>query len=136
MSLTKNDLKQINHLFIQGIESLILPQFEEIRADIAELQEDVSGLKEDVSGLKKDVSGLKKDVSSLKKDVSSLKQDVSSLKEGQKQLREDLNMHVVSLHTRIDENTALIGIYFENCVTKKDHKTWEKRVERLEAQTV
>ena len=94
MSLTKNDLKQINHLFIQGIESLILPQFEEIRADIAELQE------------------------------------------GQKQLRKDLNRHVVSLHTRIDENTALIGTYFEDCVTKKDHKPWEKRIQRLEVQTV
>ncbi|MDF2378872.1 MAG: hypothetical protein P1V18_01445, partial [Candidatus Gracilibacteria bacterium] len=68
----------------------------------------------------------------IREDISELKEDVSDLKTGLKDLRNDMNMHVASLHERVDETHRLIGSYFEDCVTKEEHKSWEQRVVALE----
>ena len=85
MALTNDDKQWIKEAIVEGVngalETIVLPRFDAVEADISELKRDVSGLKEDVSGLKKDVSVLKEDVSGLKEDVSVLKEDVSVLKE-------------------------------------------------------
>ena len=94
MALTNDDKQWIKEAIVEGVngalETIVLPRFDAVEADISELKRDVSGLKEDVSGLKEDVSGLKEDVSVLKEDVSGLKEDVSGLKEDVSGLKEDV----------------------------------------------
>ena len=94
MALTNDDKQWIKEAIVEGVngalETIVLPRFDAVEADILELKRDVSGLKEDVSVLKEDVSGLKKDVTVLKEDVSGLKEDVSGLKEDVSGLKEDV----------------------------------------------
>ena len=84
MALTNDDKQWIKEAIVEGVngalETIVLPRFDAVEADISELKRDVSELKEDVSGLKEDVSGLKEDVSGLKEDVSSLKSDMHEVK--------------------------------------------------------
>ena len=84
MALTNDDKQWIKEAIVEGVngalETIVLPRFDAVEADISELKRDVSGLKEDVSGLKEDVSGLKEDVSGLKEDVSSLKSEMREVK--------------------------------------------------------
>ena len=77
MALTNDDKQWIKEAIVEGVngalETIVLPRFDAVEADISELKRDVSGLKEDVSVLKEDVSGLKEDVSSLKSDMREVK---------------------------------------------------------------
>ena len=77
MALTNDDKQWIKEAIVEGVngalETIVLPRFDAVEADISELKRDVSELKEDVSGLKEDVSGLKEDVSSLKSDMREVK---------------------------------------------------------------
>ena len=77
MALTNDDKQWIKETIVEGVngalETIVLPRFDAVEADISELKRDVSELKEDVSGLKEDVSGLKEDVSSLKSDMREVK---------------------------------------------------------------
>lgn len=94
MALTNDDKQWIKEAIVEGVngalETIVLPRFDAVEADISELKRDVYGLKEDVSVLKEDVSGLKEDVSKLKEDVSGLKEDVSVLKEDVFSLKSDM----------------------------------------------
>lgn len=94
MALTNDDKQWIKEAIVEGVngalETIVLPRFDAVEADISELKRDVSGLKEDVSVLKEDVSGLKKDVTVLKEDVSGLKEDVYGLKEDVFSLKSDM----------------------------------------------
>ena len=84
MALTNDDKQWIKEAIVEGVngalETIVLPRFDAVEADISELKRDVSELKEDVSGLKEDVTGLKEDVSVLKEDVFSLKSDMREVK--------------------------------------------------------
>ena len=84
MTLTNDDKQWIKEAIVEGVngalETIVLPRFDAVEADISELKRDVSELKEDVSGLKEDVTGLKEDVSVLKEDVFSLKSDMREVK--------------------------------------------------------
>ena len=84
MALTNDDKQWIKEAIVEGVngalETIVLPRFDAVEADISELKRDVSGLKEDVSGLKEDVTVLKEDVSGLKEDVFSLKSDMREVK--------------------------------------------------------
>ena len=84
MALTNDDKQWIKEAIVEGVngalETIVLPRFDAVEADISELKRDVSELKEDVSVLKEDVSGLKEDVSVLKEDVFSLKSDMREVK--------------------------------------------------------
>ena len=84
MALTNDDKQWIKEAIVEGVngalETIVLPRFDAVEADISELKRDVSGLKEDVTVLKEDVSGLKEDVSGLKEDVFSLKSDMREVK--------------------------------------------------------
>ena len=94
MALTNDDKQWIKEAIVEGVngalETIVLPRFDAVEADISELKRDVSGLKEDVSGLKEDVTVLKEDVTVLKEDVSGLKEDVTVLKEDVSGLKEDV----------------------------------------------
>ena len=84
MALTNDDKQWIKEAIVEGVngalETIVLPRFDAVEADISELKRDVSELKEDVSGLKEDVTVLKEDVSGLKEDVFSLKSDMREVK--------------------------------------------------------
>ena len=84
MALTNDDKQWIKEAIVEGVngalETIVLPRFDAVEADISELKRDVSGRKEDVSGLKEDVTVLKEDVSGLKEDVFSLKSDMREVK--------------------------------------------------------
>lgn len=77
MALTNDDKQWIKEAIVEGVngalETIVLPRFDAVEADISELKRDVSELKEDVSGLKEDVSVLKEDVFSLKSDMREVK---------------------------------------------------------------
>ena len=77
MALTNDDKQWIKEAIVEGVngalETIVLPRFDAVEADISELKRDVSGLKEDVSVLKEDVSVLKEDVFSLKSDMREVK---------------------------------------------------------------
>ena len=72
------------------IEDNILPQFDELREDIAEIKTDVSALKADVTELKQDVTGLKQDVAGLKSDVAVLQRDMTEVKYDVGSLKRDM----------------------------------------------
>lgn len=95
MALTNDDKQWIKEAIVEGVngalETIVLPRFDAVEADISELKRDVSGLKEDVSGLKEDVSGLKEDVSSLKSDMREVKSRLDSVESDIREVKDRLN---------------------------------------------
>ena len=95
MALTNDDKQWIKEAIVEGVngalETIVLPRFDAVEADISELKRDVSGLKEDVSVLKEDVSGLKEDVSSLKSDMREVKNRLDSVESDIREVKDRLN---------------------------------------------
>ena len=94
MALTNDDKQWIKEAIVEGVngalETIVLPRFDAVEADISELKRDVSGLKEDVSVLKEDVSGLKEDVSSLKSDMHEVKSRLDSVESEMREVKNRL----------------------------------------------
>ena len=95
MALTNDDKQWIKEAIVEGVngalETIVLPRFDAVEADISELKRDVSGLKEDVSVLKEDVSGLKEDVASLKSDMREVKSRLDSVESDIREVKDRLN---------------------------------------------
>ena len=95
MALTNDDKQWIKEAIVEGVngvlETIVLPRFDAVEADISELKRDVSGLKEDVYVLKEDVSGLKEDVSSLKSDMREVKSRLDSVESDIREVKNRLN---------------------------------------------
>ncbi len=85
MALTNDDKQWIKEAIVEGVngalETIVLPRFDAVEADILELKRDVSGLKEDVSGLKEDVSSLKSDMREVKSRLDSVESDIREVKD-------------------------------------------------------
>ena len=85
MALTNDDKQWIKEAIVEGVngalETIVLPRFDAVEADISELKRDVSGLKEDVSGLKEDVSSLKSDMHEVKSRLDSVESDIREVKD-------------------------------------------------------
>ena len=85
MALTNDDKQWIKEAIVEGVngalETIILPRFDAVEADISELKRDVSELKEDVSGLKEDVSSLKSDMREVKSRLDSVESDIREVKD-------------------------------------------------------
>lgn len=85
MALTNDDKQWIKEAIVEGVngalETIVLPRFDAVEADISELKRDVSGLKEDVSGLKEDVSSLKSDIREVKSRLDSVESDIREVKD-------------------------------------------------------
>ena len=85
MALTNDDKQWIKEAIVEGVngalETIVLPRFDAIEADISELKRDVSGLKEDVSGLKEDVSSLKSEMREVKSRLDSVESDIREVKD-------------------------------------------------------
>ena len=84
MALTNDDKQWIKEAIVEGVngalETIVLPRFDAVEADISELKRDVSGLKEDVSVLKEDVSSLKSDMREVKSRLDSVESDIREVK--------------------------------------------------------
>lgn len=85
MALTNDDKQWIKEAIVEGVngalETIVLPRFDAVEADISELKRDVSELKEDVSGLKEDVSSLKSDMREVKSQLDSVESDIREVKD-------------------------------------------------------
>lgn len=85
MTLTNDDKQWIKEAIVEGVngalETIVLPRFDAVEADISELKRDVSGLKEDVSVLKEDVSSLKSDMREVKSRLDSVESDIREVKD-------------------------------------------------------
>ncbi len=85
MALTNDDKQWIKEAIVEGVngalETIVLPRFDAVEADILELKRDVSGLKEDVSGLKEDVSSLESDMREVKSRLDSVESDIREVKD-------------------------------------------------------
>lgn len=85
MALTNDDKQWIKEAIVEGVngalETIILPRFDAVEADISELKRDVSELKEDVSGLKEDVFSLKSDMREIKSRLDSVESDIREVKD-------------------------------------------------------
>ena len=85
MALTNDDKQWIKEAIVEGVngalETIVLPRFDAVEADISELKRDVSELKEDVSGLKEDVSSLKSEMREVKSRLDSVESDIREVKD-------------------------------------------------------
>lgn len=83
MALTNDDKQWIKEAIVEGVngalETIVLPRFDAVEADISELKRDVSELKEDVSGLKEDVSSLKSDMREVKDRLGRVEGELQAL---------------------------------------------------------
>ena len=83
MALTNDDKQWIKEAIVEGVngalETIVLPRFDAVEADISELKRDVSGLKEDVSGLKEDISSLKSDMREVKNRLGRVEGELQAL---------------------------------------------------------
>jgi SMC interacting uncharacterized protein involved in chromosome segregation len=79
MSLANEELEQVRDIVIDAVQSVTIPHFEMVTADIAGLKQDIGGLKEDVRILKEDVRILKEDVRGLKADMREVKGSLNRL---------------------------------------------------------
>ena len=77
MALTNDDKQWIKEAIVEGVngalETIVLPRFDAVEADISELKRDVSGLKEDVSSLKSDMREVKSRLDSVESDIREVK---------------------------------------------------------------
>ena len=84
MALTNDDKQWIKEAIVEGVngalETIVLPRFDAVEADISELKRDVSGLKEDVSVLKEDVFSLKSDMREVKSRLDSVESEMREVK--------------------------------------------------------
>ena len=77
MALTNDDKQWIKEAIVEGVngalETIVLPRFDAVEADISELKRDVSGLKEDVSSLKSDMHEVKSRLDSVESEMREVK---------------------------------------------------------------
>ena len=77
MALTNDDKQWIKEAIVEGVngalETIVLPRFDAVEADLSELKRDVSGLKEDVSSLKSDMHEVKSRLDSVESEMREVK---------------------------------------------------------------
>ena len=117
MSLTKNDLKEIENLInkslFESFEKILIPY---VDASISSVKTE---LKEEIRDLRSEMNFKFRE---FREEVDDRFRD----------LRGDMNEGFAVVHTRIDESIALNGRYFEECAKKEDLHALEARVTNLE----
>ena len=83
MPLTNDDKQWIKEAIVEGVngalETIVLPRFDAVEADILELKRDVSGLKEDVSSLKSDMREVKDRLGRVEGELQALTNDIEEI---------------------------------------------------------
>ena len=83
MALTNDDKQWIKEAIVEGVngalETIVLPRFDAVEADISELKRDVSGLKEDVFSLKSDMREVKGRLERVEGELQALTNDIKEI---------------------------------------------------------
>jgi len=123
MSLTKDDLQQIENIVTkaisQSLELIIIPFVE---AKIDELDRKLTGR----------IDRLEERLDSLEYRMKGLENRMDHVDERVQELKKKLDERFLTLHDKIEENTVLVGYYFEQCATKEQVNDHEGRLKRLE----
>lgn len=110
MSLTKNDLQQIekliNRSLFESFEKILIPY---VDASITSLKLEMDDK------------------------FAEINLKFEQIDEQFRELRGEMNEHFAIVHSRIDEAIALNGRYYEDCAKKEDLQALELRIEKLEA---
>lgn len=94
MALTNDDKQWIKEAIVEGVngalETIVLPRFDAVEADILELKRDVSGLKEDVSSLKSDMHEVKSRLDSVESDIREVKDRLNGVESEMREVKNRL----------------------------------------------
>ena len=94
MALTNDDKQWIKEAIVEGVngalETIVLPRFDAVEADILELKRDVSGLKEDVSSLKSDMREVKSRLDSVESDIREVKDRLNGVESEMREVKDRL----------------------------------------------
>lgn len=94
MALTNDDKQWIKEAIVEGVngalETIVLPRFDAVEADILELKRDVSGLKEDVSSLKSDMREVKSRLDSVESDIREVKDRLNGVESEMREVKNRL----------------------------------------------
>ena len=94
MALTDDDKQWIKEAIVEGVngalETIVLPRFDAVEADISELKRDVSGLKEDVSSLKSDMREVKSRLDSVESDIREVKDRLNGVESEMREVKNRL----------------------------------------------
>ena len=94
MTLTNDDKQWIKEAIVEGVngalETIVLPRFDAVEADISELKRDVSGLKEDVSSLKSDMREVKSWLDSVESDIREVKDRLNGVESEMREVKDRL----------------------------------------------
>ena len=94
MALTNDDKQWIKEAIVEGVngalETIVLPRFDAVEADISELKRDVSGLKEDVSSLKSDMHEVKSRLDSVESDIREVKDRLNGVESEMREVKDRL----------------------------------------------
>lgn len=94
MALTNDDKQWIKEAIVEGVngalETIVLPRFDAVEANISELKRDVSGLKEDVSSLKSDMHEVKSRLDSVESDIREVKDRLNGVESEMREVKNRL----------------------------------------------
>ena len=94
MALTNDDKQWIKEAIVEGVngalETIVLPRFDAVEADISELKRDVSELKEDVSSLKSDMREVKSRLDSVESDIREVKDRLNGVESEMREVKNRL----------------------------------------------
>ena len=94
MALTNDDKQWIKEAIVEGVngalETIILPRFDAVEADISELKRDVSELKEDVSSLKSEMREVKSRLDSVESDIREVKDRLNGVESEMREVKNRL----------------------------------------------
>lgn len=94
MALTNDDKQWIKEAIVEGVngalETIVLPRFDAVEADILELKRDVSGLKEDVSSLKSDMREVKSRLDNVESDIREVKDRLNGVESEMREVKNRL----------------------------------------------
>ncbi len=94
MALTNDDKQWIKEAIVEGVngalETIVLPRFDAVEADISELKRGVSGLKEDVSSLKSDMREVKSRLDSVESDIREVKDRLNGVESEMREVKNRL----------------------------------------------
>lgn len=94
MALTNDDKQWIKEAIVEGVngalETIVLPRFDAVEADISELKRDVSGLKEDVSSLKSDMREVKSRLDNVESDIREVKDRLNGVESEMREVKDRL----------------------------------------------
>ena len=116
MALTNDDKQWIKEAIVEGVngalETIVLPRFDAVEADILELKRDVSGLKEDVSSLKSDMREVKSRLDSVESDIREVKDRLNGVESEMREVKNRLGRVEGELQTLTNDIEEIYDVIY------------------------